>query len=252
MKEWDGTFEMVNPADINFDRTKYQRAENWPLIAKVASDPFWPAFVVIPCAKREYSGGTFWAYDGQQRLLGVMAAADPPKKVPIVWWPVKDRAAEAEIFLDVNVNRVSVSTLAKFKAQLGAGNQTCLRISQIVDECGYTIGINGETAQAIAAIGGLIEIYNEAGEAGLRVALSSVSEEWADERAATSSSMLKLYAKVLAEMASNGGVNQAKLVKAMSLTTPGAVKRRAKDIRYGTDCTMEVALRRAFKALAKI
>lgn len=252
MKDWDGTFEMVDPRDINFDRTKYQREENWPLIIQIASEPHWPAFVVVPCAKREYAGGTFWAYDAQQRLLGVLASNDPPKKVPVVWWSVKSRSEEAAIFLDVNVNRKSVSTLAKFKAQIGAENPTYLTIARIVEECGFNVNFEGDTVKAIAGISGLFSIYNAAGEDGLRVVLLAIADEWADEPMGTSAPILNMLADVVAEQASNGGLNPEKIRVGLSRTTPGAIKRRAKDIRYGTDCTSKVAMRRAFKALGKV
>lgn len=252
MKDWDGTFELVDPRDINFDRSKYQREENWPLISQIASEPHWPAFVVVPCAKREYAGGSLFAYDAQQRLLGVLASDDPPKQVPVVWWPVKSRAEEAAIFIEVNVNRRSVSPLQKFKAQIGAESETYLLINEVVEDCGFSIGVNAEGFKSIAAVGALLAIYNEAGEAGLRVALDAVAEAWGEEQHATSTSMLNLYAQVLGEQASNGGLNQEKFVAALRRTTPGQVKRRAKDIQYETDCTAKVAVRRAFKVLGKL
>lgn len=252
MKDWDGTFEMVDPRDINFDRTKYQRDEHWPLISQIAEGPTWPAFVVVPCAKRDYAGGSLWAYDAQQRLLGVLSSDDPPKFVPVVWWAVKSREEEAAIFIDVNVNRKSVSPLSKFKAYIGAENSGALLIARVAEECGFSIAANGDTVKAISSIGGLQKIVESSGEAGLRIALDAVAEAWSDETLATSSSMLNLYADVLGEMASNGGINPAKLTAAMGRTSPGAIKRRAKDIKHETDCTTKVAMRRALKQLGKV
>lgn len=252
MKEWDGTFELIDPRTINFDRTKYQRDEDWPLIGTIASQPRWSSFVVVPCAKREYAGGTLWAYDGQQRLLGVLSSAEPPKLVPVMWWAVKSRAEEASIFLDVNVNRRAVTALGKFKAQVGAENATYLTIARALEECGYSLSFGGDTAKSVAAVGGLQNIYNASGEAGLRVALASVDEAWPDEKSATSERMLSLFAEVLGEMSSNGGIDQDKFVAALRRTTPGQLTRRAKDIKYETDCSLKVAVRRAFKTLGKL
>lgn len=252
MKEWDGTFELVDPREIQFDRTKYQRDENWALIEQIASEPHWPSFVVVPCAKREYAGGTLFAYDGQQRLLGVLASDDPPKVIPVVWWAMKSRADEAAVFDEVNVNRRAVTALGKFKAKIGAENQTYLTIARVVEECGFTLGINGETAKAIAGTSGLLDIYNATGELGLRVALEGVADAWADEPHSTSSTLLSLYAVVLGEMASNGGIEQAKFVAALKRTTPGQIKRRAKDIKHDTDCSQKVAMRRALKTLGRL
>jgi hypothetical protein len=252
MKEWDGTFELIDPHDIQFDRSKYQRSEQWPLIGRVAANPRWESFVVIPCAKRVYAGGTLFAYDGQQRLLGMLASSDPPKTVPVVWWPVGSRAEEAAIFTDVNVNRVAVTALGKFKAQIGAENPAHIAIAKVVEECDYSLGMNGATAKAIGSVGGLQVLYNETGELGVRVALEAIDEAWADERMATTASMLRLLSTVLGEMASNGGIKKDKLVASMRRTTPGRIMRKAKDIRYETDCSAAVSQRRAFKALAKL
>jgi hypothetical protein len=252
MKDWDGTFELVDPTIIGFDRTRYQREEQWRSIAAIAANPRWPSFVVVPCAKREYAGGTLWAYDAQQRLLGVLSTPNPPKLVPVVWWAVRTRNEEAEIFLDVNVNRTNVSSIAKFKAQVGAANPTYLRIATVLEDCGFSLAANADSARAIGSTSGLLEIYNETAEAGLRVALQAVAASWPDETQATSVRMLILYATVLSEMASNGGIEPDKFAAALARTTPAALTRKAKDLQHETGCSLRVAMRRSFKVLAKI
>lgn len=252
MNEWDGNFELVDPHDIQFDRAKYQRAENWPLISRIGQDLKWPAFVVIPCAKREYAGGILYAYDGQQRILGALASENPPKHVPVVWWPFKTRADEAACFIEVNVNRVAVAALGKFKAQIGAENPMFLQIVAATERAGFAIGVTaGESRATVSAVGGLQAIYNSVGEEGVYIGLTAYKEAWPDSNA-PSATMLNLLAEVMGDMSSNGGLSVEGLTKACSRTTQVRIMRKAEQIHYEQGGSKKAAVRKAFKELAKV
>jgi hypothetical protein len=117
MLPYNGTFELVDPNEIHFDR-KYQRPQKWDLIAAIAQAPNWGAFGVVICSKREHAGGLLYCLDGQQRLNGVLTSQEPPTAVPVLWFPVKTVKEEALLFTAININRKSVVALEKFQASI--------------------------------------------------------------------------------------------------------------------------------------
>lgn len=248
MQDFDGTFELVAPDDIHFDR-KYQREQNWPLITQIGRNPIWPAFGVVICAKRLYANGLLYALDGQQRLTGVVTSEHPPKTVPVIWFPVKTVAEEAALFDLINTNRKAVAALQKFKARVTAENPTYVRIAAAIDRAGYTIGQNVDS-NTLTAVTALETVYNNtAGEEGVYVALAAYKQAWPDENA-PSSTMLVGLADVMADM--NGDLSVEKLSKALARTTPVRLMRRAEAIRYDLGGSKRAAIRKAFKELAKL
>ena len=249
MQDFDGTFELVPVDEINID-PKYQRVQKWDLIGAIADNPTWVAFGVVICSRREYAGGKLYALDGQQRLNGVMTAKNPPSHVPVFWFPVKSEREEAEYFDLINTNRKTMQALEKFKARVTAENTTYLRIAAAIEQAGYSLG-GARAPKTIAAVGALETIYNAVGEEGVYLALASYTAAWPDEDSPTAT-MLTAFADVMGEMSANGGLTLDRLEKGLAKTTPGRLMRKAEDIRYKQGGTKRVALRKAFKELAKL
>lgn len=248
MHQYDGHFELIDPTEIHFDR-RYQRAEKWDLIAKIADDPAWAAFGVVICSKREYANGLLCALDGQQRTLGVLSSKDPPKAIPVVWFLVKSVAEEAALFDKINTARKTVSTLEKFKSRLTAELPTYERIAAAVERAGYAVA-SGQSPLAITSVGKLETIYNAAGEEGVEIVLTAWREAWPDER--PNGKMLGCLADVISDMSTNGGLSVERLAKGLARTTIGRIERRAEQIKYDQGISRRAAVRKAFKELAKL
>jgi hypothetical protein len=248
MHEFNGTFELIDPTEIHFDR-RYQRDQNWPLITTIAQNPIWPAFGVVICSKREYAGGLLYALDGQQRLTGVATAESPPKTVPVFWFPVKTVAEEAALFDVINTNRKAVAALQKFKARVTADNPVYTRIAAAVDRAGYTLGANAPDPNTLSAVGALETVYNAIGEEGVYMALAAYRQAWPDENAPTAT-MLTGLSDVMSEM--NGNLSVDALATKLSKTTPGRLLRKAEALRYDQGGSKRSSLRKAFKLLAKV
>jgi hypothetical protein len=251
MQAFDGTFELIDPRDIHFD-PRYQRPQKWDLIAAIAAEPTWEAFGCPVCAKRLYAGDTIWALDGQQRINGLLAAAEPPMLIPVIWWAVASVRDEAALFDKINTNRKNVASIEKFRSRLTAEHTTYVRIAAAVERAGFTIGQNQESAKTIAAISSLEALYNAVGEEGTTIVLEAIALAWPDEVGGTSSTMLRSIAEVAGEASASNSLTVEKLSKAFTRTTPGRLNRKAEEIRYAQGGSKGAALRKAFKSLAKI
>lgn len=252
MEPYPGTFELIEADKIVLDH-KYQRPEKWDLIAKISADPTWAAFGVILCSRRTIQKGEhlYYALDGQQRLLGILASSSPPSAVPVLWFPVASVKDEARLFSIVNEQRKAVNSIEKYHSHMTMEDPRYVQITAATERAGYSIGANNDS-RTIGAVAGLQVIYNAAGEDGVYAALSAIAEAWPDERDGTSTAILRALADILAEQRSNGGINRTKLVAGLSKTSPGRVLRKAEELKFAQGGSKRTNVRRAFKVLAKV
>lgn len=245
MNEWTGTFELINPRDVVVDH-RYQREEKPALIAKIAAAPDWAAFGALSCYKR---GGLYFCFDGQQRLRGILSSPTPPKLVPAIIHAAAPLDVEASAFVKVNVDRKAVDPLEKHRGQLVAKDPVALALERAVEKAGFTIGYSGDS-RSVSAIATLHYAYNLLGEAGLTQVLVQVREAWPDDRAATSTNILRGLADVIAGM--NGNYQRQKVTASLSRTSPALILRKAEELRFDLGGSKQINVRRAFKALAKV
>lgn len=250
MEKYNGTFGLVDPKLIVLDH-KYQRPEKWDLIAKISTDPEWAAFGVILCSKRKTNTGfLYYCLDGQQRLNGILASSSPPVEVPVLWFLVQSVQEEARLFSIVNEQRKAVNALEKYRSHMTMEDPRYLQITSAATRAGYTIGAGGE--RTIGAIEGLQAIYNAAGEEGVYLVLSAVANAWPEDKAGTSTWLLRVLADIVGDARSNGGMTSSKLATGLARTSPGRILRKAEELRFEMGGSKRVNVRRAFKALAKV
>ena len=247
MDQWTGTFELVNPALIVVDH-RYQRDERPQLIATISAHPAWEAFSVVTCSKRANS--VLVALDGQQRLAGLKASKEPPKTVPVVWFPVATIEEEAQIFSIINEARKAVFPLEKHKARIVAKEVSSLAINRACSKVGFSIGSGGTNPRTVKAIATLNWIYNELGEEGLVQVLTVVRDAWPNEPAATSPYILRAVATVIGE--TNGGFNRNVVTSKLGKRPAFEYSRKADQIRFDIGGDKQTNVRRAFKELAKV
>lgn len=263
MKKFNGTFEMVSPHELVVDH-KYQRPEKWDLIATIASDPIWEAFGVIVCSKRKGRNGQVFRYviDGQQRLMGVLAANEIPQEVPVISFEVDSVKEEAELFSRINEARKSVNQYERFRAHITAEDPRYLHIQSAVERAGFTVGSGGSGGSndplTVMAIGGLQALYNAGGEEGVYVVLAAIKQAWEGENGWVESWLLRALADVVEEHASLTRDGKAEpldvdtLAKALARTTPGRLMRKGEENRFAMGGSKRQNIRRALKTLAKI
>lgn len=249
MDAWDGTFELVDPRVIVSDH-KYQREEKDSHIAEIASRFDWRKFGVIACAKR--TNGMFYAIDGQQRLNAALRFDPPPAKVPVVWFPYERVEREADDFGGINETRKSLHPLEKHRARLTAKQPDALAIERALDTAGFTLSYGGDGAEmrSITSVASVYRIYNEFGEDGLLHMLVILREAWPNYRLSVSSLILNGLLDVAVEQ--NGTFERARVVGALKRTDPTKILAKANEIKYKQGGTKRLAVRRAFKDLAKV
>lgn len=247
MKDWPGSFEMVNPRSVVIDH-RYQRPDKPDLIARIAQSPDWRKFGALVCARRENK--MLYCYDGQQRLNGVLASETPPKAVPAVVFSVGNPKDEAELFADVNIDRKAVGALEKFKARLFQGHPVYLLINKTVEDCGFSIGSSAHGPRTIPSIGSLERIYNRSGEQGIRLTLEGIRDAWDDDQLATRGKVLDALNIVIAEH--NGGIDRGKIANGFKRTTPAKILQRSEQLQYKLGGSKEQNLVRAIGELTKL
>lgn len=247
MKDWNGTFELVNPALIVIDH-RYQRDERPQLIATISAHAAWEPFSVVTCSKR--ANGVLVALDGQQRLAGVKASPEPPKSVPIVWFPVASLEEEARIFSIINEARKAVFPLEKHKARLIQKEPFAMAIERAVEKVGFSVGTSAQDPKTVNAVAALNWVYNEVGEEGLVQVLAVIRDAWPNENIATSPLILKAVAELITE--SNGNFNRNRVTTALAKHNAGDYVRKADQLKFDIGGSKQANVRRAFKALAKV
>lgn len=249
MNGYNGTFELVDPRTIIFDR-HYQRQAKKLLIQQIATSPSWEAFGVPVCFKR--SNGMLYCADGQQRISGVLQSARPPKLVPVVWFDIGDDVAdEASVFGMINEWRKALQPLEKHKAKIVAGDEAALAMERAVAQAGYTIdygsGSGSANARTIQAVAALAWIYNRIGEEGVLQTLTCIRESWPNDETGPKRHYLRGVAELIEEQGTN--YNRARLIAALKKASPSDVVAKADELRFRFGGSKLTKMRAAFADL---
>lgn len=251
MDTYNGTFDLIDPRTIVVDHV-YQRPKKNTLIAAIAQAPSWEAFGVPVCFRR--SNGMFYCADGQQRIQGVLASEEPPKEVPIIWFPVNGAVAtEAAVFVRINEYRKALSALEKHKGKLVAKDPAALALERALETAGFSFHAgtssdhNPRNIQAIAGVG---VIYNSLGEEGLVQTLITVRDAFPDDSLGVSTHILRGVAQVIEEQGDQ--YERQALTKALARTSPAQILRTADKMRFDFGGSKLSNVRRAIRQLAKV
>ena len=246
MDAFTGVFEMVDPKKIVIDHN-YQRPEKETLVAQIGKDFNWASFGTVSCYQRN---GMYYAVDGQQRLKAAKSLTDPPAEVPCIIFPEADVRQEASTFLDIQINRKSVSPYEKHKAELVARVPSALAIQRAVEQVGFNISGGDYNPNSVYAIRTLHYIYTLLGEEGVVQTLTQIRDAWPGDPSATRTQILRGVADVIAEKGDK--YDRAAMTKALKRTTPADLLRRGRQHKFEMGGSQQVNIRRAFKTLAKI
>lgn len=142
MKDTQGTFRMIHKRLLNVNREVYQREATKNKVKELASNWSWVSCGALIVASRE---GIYWVIDGQHRKLGADKRSDITD-LPCMVFDVVDVKDEARAFLDTNANRKPVSAIAKFRAQVVAGDPAAELVRATLDLAG--LRMNGGSSDA--------------------------------------------------------------------------------------------------------
>lgn len=147
------TLEIVRAGDLRVD--EYQRGKDElsaKHIGKIAANFDWHLFFVIGVSER--TDGSKWIYDGQHRVAAVLQLFGPDQTVPALVSRGLSPRDEAKLFYKPQTDRIPVSPLSRFKAQIWRNEPAAQEILTIVERNGFSISnsSSGGAIQAITAI----------------------------------------------------------------------------------------------------
>lgn len=135
MADQQGQFRNINKRLLFINREVYQREGIKSKAIELASNWSWIACGALIVAER---AGQYWVVDGQHRKLAADRRSDITD-LPCLVFKVEEVASEAKAFLSANTNRRNVSALDKYRASLGANNETAKKVQDAIDAAGLRV-----------------------------------------------------------------------------------------------------------------
>lgn len=150
---WDadlekGVFVWLDKRLLSMDK-RYQRYEARKRSFKMAGGWKWTSCGTITVMRRD--DGIFVVVDGQHRVIASWYRSDI-EALPCIVFRSKGLAHEAEVFVELNSNRKSVTAFDKYKANLITGDSTVTFMNEVFAECGLTSRPYGDAAGTITCI----------------------------------------------------------------------------------------------------
>lgn len=129
---------------------QYQREAKEPKVKEIARAWSWLACGAILVAERE---GVFFVYDGQHRVLAALRRSDIDL-LPCLVFRTTGIKEEAAAFLRANKNRKPLNSLAKFRAEIVAGNAPALLVERLILGVGRTASqtASGTTVRCLSVM----------------------------------------------------------------------------------------------------
>lgn len=126
----------------------YQRDAIPSKIKEITSNWSWIAAGAVIVGERN---GELWVIDGQHRVLAAKRRSDI-SHLPCLVFKTNSIKQEAIGFLDLNTGRKPVSSIAKFKAMIAAGDEAACIVQKTLDSLGVTPKATANKAKEIKSI----------------------------------------------------------------------------------------------------
>jgi len=155
-----GEFRMIPKGELNVDH-RYQRSKiNRRRVMAISRSWDWVACNTLAVSLRE--DNSWWVIDGQHRKL----AADLRPDITTLPCFVFDAEAvkdEALAFLAINMGKVGVAGLDRFRAMLRAGDADAVGLNAVLEATGHKAGASAAT-KTVCCISTLLKLYRESQE----------------------------------------------------------------------------------------
>ncbi|MBZ0164602.1 MAG: hypothetical protein K8H74_18050 [Notoacmeibacter sp.] len=224
--------------DIYVDHN-YQRDLKEHRVRAILREFNWRDFQPVSLTSKP--DGRFAVQDGQHR---VEAARRHPMitEVPACIVALSSVEEEAESFIAINSGRVAVTPVEKYWAGLTAGDQTAVRIKNVLDEAGCEItpapGVTGPNkTNAVSAIERALGL---SGDAAVRDALTTIRGAWPNEAKALKGTVITALSRLIR---SNPEIDRPRLVRILAGQTPGELSGNAEAMRKIAGGSAETAIR---------
>jgi hypothetical protein len=180
-----------------------------------------------PPTVNERSKTVFALVDGMHRF----EVAKRLKMPTITCRVVKvDHATEAKLFVELNRNRIWVTPVARFKAEIASSNPAALEIKECAATRGLSIG-NTSNGTSVAAITSLQKVYARGGFVGLARLFDTITLSWDAETERRFAGDIVLGIDLFYE--ENPKADMLRLAEKLAATTPTSIKAKAQQRWHG-------------------
>ena len=216
-------FMEIPLTDLHVDG-KYQREPNETGIHRIVANfdinLFEPPTVNDRSGWQGYKGQRWALIDGQHRSEAARRIGMSTITCRVV---AVESAMEAELFVQLNRQRLWLNPLQAYKAELEAGNPAVREIQMCLSERNLKIGAKAEGT--VSAVVALKRIYSSGGYVGLARVLDTASLSWPadDSERFSGKSLLGIYAF----LTSNPRADLNRLAERLASVTPRHLQARA-------------------------
>lgn len=239
------TLEWVKVDQIDVDGN-YQREIKPRLVDKILQKFSWAKFGAIVLSRQP--NGRFNVVEGQHRWKA--AVLHPGiDEVPAVIVEHAELAGEAESFLAINRDRMSVTSIEQYWAGLTAGDDTAIAISKVLQQAGCDVvpsagAYKPNLTNSISAIDRCLKRY---GHGATRRALLVIRAAWPDEPKSLRGTLITALARLI--RANGEALQEPELVAAIRRESFAKLTAHAEGFRKLSGGTAETALTKAIVEL---
>lgn len=217
--------------DLSVDQN-YQRSadskKSKATINKIANNFHWDKFCPLIVAQRA-DRKKYLIVDGQHRALAVLQRGDI-EKVPCCVISSSNIVDEASSFIGINKDRVRLTPMAEFYAQVAANDPSALEIKELLDDVGLKVsstpplhGMNKPSE--VACVGALKWAIRKHKKSTLKQALKSIYEAYPN----TEGQMRSMFIKALCELiTASSGLNREHLIETIKNIDPESAQDAAR------------------------
>lgn len=203
----------------------YQREINESAIQRIVNS--FDANKFEPPTVNERSKSAFALIDGQHRYEVARRLSMPTMTCRVI---KVDHAMEAKLFVELNRNRIWVTPVARFKAELAAGNPAAAEIKECAATRGLTIA-GSSNGTSVAAVTALQKVYARGGFVGLARLFDTITLAWDAETERRFSGDIIGGIDLFYE--ENAKADMLRLAEKLATTTPTSVKAKAQQRWHG-------------------
>lgn len=171
-----GKMQMVHKGLLKID-PEYQRDAVAIKVYEISNKWSWLGAGVIIVGYRD---NEYWVIDGQHRVLAAKRRADIDM-LPCLVFQTEDVSKEAEAFLMANARRKPISSFAKQKAMVVAGDEIAVFVENACKQLGLKLGAHCTSVGGIRAVNWCYRKASEDKVAFLEVLKLSAEITMADE-----------------------------------------------------------------------
>lgn len=216
---------------------KYQRAlagkASLQNVEHIKNNFNWAACGALLVCKLRKDAEKYAVIDGQHRFKGAELREDITE-LPCVVISPRDLKEQAEIFIDVNTKRQTLSPVQHYRALLVAGDTNALLLAKICEETDvviptYTTFIHDVKAEVFQSVGRLLQAMRSGmyTEINIRWAFEVIRSTYTMENGAFRYSMVRA---LLETSKKNPTMKAADIVKILMGTSVREIDRKARDL----------------------